>query len=61
MSNKVYKISNFINNIHISSENHIESFNPSNGQVVALLPDTDAKEADTAVEVKPIFFFNLKI
>ena len=50
MENKVIKISNFINNAFVATENKIESFNPSNGRLLCLVPDSGKLEADMAVE-----------
>ena len=43
-------ISNFVNNVFVKSENKIESFNPSNGRLLCLVPDSGKLEADMAVE-----------
>lgn len=47
---KPIRISNFINNVFVPTEEHIESFNPSTGEVICFLPDSGKKEADSAVE-----------
>ena len=44
------QISNFINNTYLSCEENIKSYNPSNGKVLCLVPDSGKKEADMAVE-----------
>jgi len=43
-------ISNFINNVFVQSETKIESFNPSNGRLLCLVPDSGKLETDMAVE-----------
>ena len=47
---KVVHISNFINNVYVSTESHIESYNPSNGKLLCTVPDSGKREADMAVE-----------
>ena len=44
------RLSNFINNVFLPTENYIESFNPSTGELNCLVPDSGKKEADIAVE-----------
>ncbi len=44
------RISNFINNVFVPTEAHIESFNPSTGELLCFVPDSGKKEADIAVE-----------
>ena len=43
------RISNFINNVYTTTENQIESHNPSNGSVLCVMSDSGKKEADMAV------------
>ena len=47
---KVVHISNFINNVYVPTENKIESFNPSTGKPLCLVPDSGKMETDMAVE-----------
>jgi aminomuconate-semialdehyde dehydrogenase len=47
---KVVQISNFINNVFVPTETQIESRNPSNDQVLCMVPDSGRKETDMAVE-----------
>jgi acyl-CoA reductase-like NAD-dependent aldehyde dehydrogenase len=47
---KTITISNFINNVFVQSESKIESFNPSNGRLLCLVPDSGKLETDMAVE-----------
>ncbi len=47
---KIIKISNFINNAFVTTESKIESFNPSNGRLLCLVPDSGKLETDMAVE-----------
>lgn len=44
------RISNFINNVFLPTENYIESRNPSTDEVICFVPDSGKKEADIAVE-----------
>lgn len=46
----VVEISNFINNIFVPTSNRIESYDPSNGQILCYVPDSGKKECDIAVE-----------
>jgi acyl-CoA reductase-like NAD-dependent aldehyde dehydrogenase len=46
----IVTISNFINNVFVPTEAHIESTNPSTGAVLCLVPDSGKKDADMAVE-----------
>ena len=46
----VVQINNFINNVFVSGDqDKIESFNPSNGELICTMPDSGHKEADMAV------------
>lgn len=49
-ANDVITISNFINNVFVPTESHIESYNPSTDKLLCLVPDSDKKESDMAVE-----------
>jgi acyl-CoA reductase-like NAD-dependent aldehyde dehydrogenase len=46
----VTRISNFINNVYVDTEDHIESLNPSNGEVLCRMSDSGKEEADMAVD-----------
>lgn len=44
------KLANFINNVFVPTDEYIESYNPSTGDLHCLVPDSGKKEADIAVE-----------
>lgn len=46
----VLQISNLINNEYNSTEQRVESFNPSNGEIICTMPDSGKQEADLAVK-----------
>jgi aminomuconate-semialdehyde dehydrogenase len=47
---KIITIHNFINNNDVPSESYIENINPSNGKLIAKIPNSGKIEADMAVE-----------
>ncbi len=47
---KVLQLRNFINNTFVSTDEYIDSFNPSTGKLLAKIPKSGKKEADYAVE-----------
>lgn len=49
MEKQTVTISNFIDNSYSKTENLIESFNPSNGQLLCVMPDSGESEANLAV------------
>ncbi|RNA35112.1 aldehyde dehydrogenase family 8 member A1 [Brachionus plicatilis] len=46
----VIQITNFINNVFMPTSNHIESYDPSNGQLLCKVPDSGKNECDMAIE-----------
>lgn len=44
------QISNFINNVFVPTSTKLESYDPSNGQLLCYVPDSGKKECDIAVE-----------
>ena len=50
------KLSNFINNVFVPTEKGIESFNPSNGKLLYIMPDSGKTETDMAVEAALLAF-----
>jgi acyl-CoA reductase-like NAD-dependent aldehyde dehydrogenase len=52
----VIQINNFINNKYVSTENHIDGFNPSNGEIICKIPDSGKNEADMAIEAAKAAF-----
>ena len=49
MSSEIVLIENFINGNFIKIEKTFESYNPSTGNVNALIPDSDGKHVQEAV------------
>src|SRR5687768_15231911 len=49
-STKLLTIENFIDGQFKSTKNHIDSYDPSNGQVWAKVPDSGPAEIDEAVQ-----------
>lgn len=47
---KVLYLKNFINNNYFATESYIDSFNPTNGKLIAKVPNSGKLEVDMAVE-----------
>lgn len=55
MESKVV-VSNFINGEFVSTDNYIDSFDPSTGEVWAKIPDSGEKEVNEAVNAAKAAF-----
>ena len=43
------EVKNFINNQFVGVKSHLDSFDPSTGDVIAYIPDSDADDVNNAV------------